>query len=148
MRIQILPLPTVAIGGVVKEPYALVVDQVEGVPDEQALELWQRFGAECGARTVLVVPDTVEIVDRCAGPPVTVNMTDAVIQDADPTAGWPRLDKSQAKPFRACTECGFVYETEDHWKLEYNKAAPRMVMPWPLSKFQAADACPRCLHNF
>lgn len=68
MRIQILPLPLISLGEHTEEPFVFVVDQVEGVPDENAVEQWQRFGREAGARTVLVTDETVEIVDRYAVP--------------------------------------------------------------------------------
>jgi hypothetical protein len=136
MRIQILPLPTVVKGDDVTEPFALIVDRHEGTHERIAEDasVLARFMYDCGALALLVTKETVEVVDRYAQPPVTVTMTDTVIKDA--------------KPFRACTECSFVYETQEDWKREYNRVAPIMMMPWPLRKVQAADTCPRCLHTF
>lgn len=70
MRIQILPLPSNVVGEVVEEPFALVVDQVEEATDETHLEYWSKFGAQCGARSTLVTPATVEVVDRYLPDPV------------------------------------------------------------------------------
>ncbi|MEU4574847.1 hypothetical protein [Nonomuraea sp. NPDC023979] len=70
MRIQILPLPTVVKGDDVEEPFALIVDQHDVDMDEQTAEQWDRFKTSAGARALLIVPDTVEVVDRYAEPAV------------------------------------------------------------------------------
>lgn len=92
MRIQILPLPSNVVGEVVEEPFALVVDQYEGASDETSLEYWSKFGAQCGARSTLVTPATVEVVDRYAEPARVEQ--DPVARFADPVT-LPR-DKAEA----------------------------------------------------
>lgn len=66
MRIQILPLPSVVVGDDVQEPFALIVDQYDADVDEQMAEGWRTFKENCGARALLITPDTVEVVDRYA----------------------------------------------------------------------------------
>ncbi|WP_326646657.1 hypothetical protein OG884_18665 [Streptosporangium sp. NBC_01755] len=68
MRIQIFPLPHVVVGEVVEQPFALVVDQYDAPTTEEEFDRWQHFKQECGARAVLVTPETVEVVDRYAEP--------------------------------------------------------------------------------
>jgi hypothetical protein len=63
MRIQILPLPSVMVGDDMEEPFALVFDQAE---DGIHKELLGEFARQCGAKTFVIVPQTVEIVDRYA----------------------------------------------------------------------------------
>ncbi len=76
MRIQILPLPSVVVGDDAQEPFALVIDRAEeGVHKE----LLGEFARQCGAKTFVIVPQTVEVVDRYAEPaapqePVPGNM--------------------------------------------------------------------------
>jgi len=116
MRIQILPLPAVVIGDVVDEPFALVVDQCEsGLLNTRDDEVWKQFRDDLGARACLVVPYTVEIVDRYADPqppPVAFNIDSTVatskqpvtdwqrtaLKDGEPPLGWSRLAKSKPVP--------------------------------------------------
>lgn len=67
MRIQILPLPSVVVGDDVKEPFGLIVDQC----DTNAVDAseWTRFAEECGACSILITPETVDVVDRYAEAP-------------------------------------------------------------------------------
>jgi hypothetical protein len=90
MRIQILPLPAVMVGDDLQEPFAVIVDQFEWPIDESASAKWRQFKEQCGARAVLVEPETVEIVDRDAepapvphpSPQVSISMSDTVIREA------------------------------------------------------------------
>ncbi|WP_326642928.1 hypothetical protein OG884_05910 [Streptosporangium sp. NBC_01755] len=88
MRIQILPLPHVVVGEVVEQPFALVVDQYDAPTTEEEFDLWQHFKQECGARAVLVTPETVEVVDRYAEPadvqPATPTILDAFAPKGTP----------------------------------------------------------------
>jgi hypothetical protein len=64
MRIQILPLPSLMVGDDMEEPFALLVDQWEGTPAENAV--MKEFGLACGARAVMTTPFTAEILDQHA----------------------------------------------------------------------------------
>ncbi|MFN2636868.1 MAG: hypothetical protein ABR585_07580 [Gemmatimonadaceae bacterium] len=64
MRIQILPLPSIVVGDDVQEPFALVFDQAD---DSINKELLASFAHLCGAKNHIIVPQTVEVVDRYAG---------------------------------------------------------------------------------
>lgn len=112
MRIQILPLPSVMVGDDLAEPFALVVDQcryddpnlMSPLVAEAAQGRWKRFAEECGARTVLVTDETVEIVDRFADPdPARVRVEEMHIHtpkdvDAEKIArGWPRLQRDRSE---------------------------------------------------
>lgn len=73
MRIQILPLPSIVVGDDVQEPFALIIDQWPGdlnppssAETELTEEAFNTFAGACGAKAVLFVKDTVEIVDRYA----------------------------------------------------------------------------------
>lgn len=73
MRIQILPLPSVVVGEHTQEPFALIVDEWPGnlnppssVETELSEGAFNTFARACGAKAVLFVKDTVEIVDRYA----------------------------------------------------------------------------------
>lgn len=80
MRIQVLPLPSTVVGEVVEEPFALIIDQwSEGVSADYD-DQWKGFAADCGARAVLATPQTVEVVDRYAGP--------AAVEEIDRLAGF------------------------------------------------------------
>lgn len=75
MRIQILPLPSVMVGDDMEEPFALIVDQwphPHGSRPTEASERdsadWGGFAQDCGARSIIATPETVEIVDRHAEP--------------------------------------------------------------------------------
>ncbi|MFD9949700.1 hypothetical protein ACFWYW_55560 [Nonomuraea sp. NPDC059023] len=71
MRIQILPLPSVQVGDDMTEPFALIVDQCEyeslqhvtPAARETLNAAWKRFAEECGARSIFVTDDTVDVVD-------------------------------------------------------------------------------------
>lgn len=69
MRVQVLRLPCVVVGDVVEEPFALVVDEAvppAEMPDwarEMSGITWRQFAEECGARSVIVTPDRVEVVE-------------------------------------------------------------------------------------
>jgi hypothetical protein len=77
MRIQILPLPSVMVGDDIEEPFALVVDQAE---DGIHKELLGEFARQCGAKTFIDLPQTVEIVDRYAEtPPQSEAAADALL---------------------------------------------------------------------
>ena len=67
MRIQILLLPSVVVGDDVREPFGLIVDQC----DTNAVDAdrWTRFSEECGACSILITPETVDVVDRYAEAP-------------------------------------------------------------------------------
>lgn len=68
MRIQILPLPSVVVGEMVEEPFALVIDQWDDTPlkAQAYAEQWDAFKTACGARAILATAETVEVVDRFA----------------------------------------------------------------------------------
>ncbi|GAA0853411.1 hypothetical protein ACFQVD_26580 [Streptosporangium amethystogenes subsp. fukuiense] len=90
MRIQILPLPSVVVGEVVEEPFALVIDRAE---DDIPKELLGEFARQCGAKTFVIVPQTVEIVDRYAES--AKDAADMAVESLRTlTEGWPRLDPS------------------------------------------------------
>ncbi|GAA3417591.1 hypothetical protein [Streptosporangium vulgare] len=90
MRIQILPLPSVVVGDDVQEPFALVIDQAE---DDIHKELLGEFARQCGAKTFVIVPQTVEVVDRYAEP--AKHAADVAAESLQAlTEGWPRLDPS------------------------------------------------------
>lgn len=85
------------------------------------------------------------------------DQADGIVVDRILTCDLPRLRSHltpeaaaliEASPYRACAECGHVYLTEADWRREYDKAAPRMLMPFTLETYRNASACPRCLHNF
>ncbi|MEQ4717898.1 hypothetical protein [Nonomuraea sp. B19D2] len=63
MRIQVLRLPLIELGGVSEEPFALIVDQAQyenGGWSEPALAV---FAEQIGARGIWVTNQTVEIVE-------------------------------------------------------------------------------------
>ncbi|MGR6915406.1 hypothetical protein ACU635_14270 [[Actinomadura] parvosata] len=63
MRIQVLRLPLLELGGVSEEPFALIADQVQrdvGAWSEPSLA---EFAERIGARAVWVTDQTVEIVE-------------------------------------------------------------------------------------
>ena len=66
MRIQLLLLPLVEIDeNRHDQPFALVVDQYDGATSEERLEqdavAWGAFARECGARSIMVTPETVDV---------------------------------------------------------------------------------------
>ncbi len=63
MRIQILPLPSVVVGEVVEEPFALIVDEFDGLPSEAEAAQWSKFAKDCGARAVAFSGKTVDVVN-------------------------------------------------------------------------------------
>jgi hypothetical protein len=67
VRIQILPLPSIVRGDDMEEPFALVFDQIE---DDAPKLLLYEFARQCGAKTHVMVPQTVEIVDPYAETPL------------------------------------------------------------------------------
>ncbi|MGW4422543.1 hypothetical protein [Streptosporangium sp. NPDC004631] len=84
MRIQILLLPSVVVGKVVREPFGLVVDQC----DTSAVDAgeWKRFAEECGARSILITPETVDVVDRWTEVPEAEPTEDEVAPSETPSA--------------------------------------------------------------
>ncbi|MEU6709975.1 hypothetical protein ABZ897_00735 [Nonomuraea sp. NPDC046802] len=98
MRIQILPLPSVMVGDDLEEPFALVMDQAdEGVHKE----LLGEFARQCGAKTYVVVPQTVEIVDRYADPAPSPEPLGYVVARAVEGEGW--TSGSRIEPDREAT---------------------------------------------
>lgn len=73
MRIQLLLLPLEDLDGDRSEqPFALVVDQYDGMPTENDMEVWERFREKCGARAGVLTPDTVEIRQEHYSTPLTL----------------------------------------------------------------------------
>lgn len=62
MRIQVLELPNEALGEVVHTPFVIVIDEYTDAAAEDQAAVWQAFRVECGAKSILVTRDTVEIV--------------------------------------------------------------------------------------
>lgn len=85
MRVQILPLPSVVVGDDVREPFGLIVDQC----DTNAIDAdrWTRFAEECGACSILITPETVDVVDRYAEAPEAEPAEDGVAPSETPSAG-------------------------------------------------------------
>ncbi|WP_431928564.1 hypothetical protein [Nonomuraea jabiensis] len=62
MRIHVLRLPLVEMGGTHEEPFALIVDQFHGAPESQ--QTLMTFAEQAGARALWVTEETVEIVEQ------------------------------------------------------------------------------------
>lgn len=65
MRIQVLPLPLVTReDGQHEEPFALIIDQYNGPYGRRTgfIDAAEQFRDDCGARSVLVTEETVEVV--------------------------------------------------------------------------------------
>ncbi|GII42949.1 hypothetical protein [Planotetraspora phitsanulokensis] len=100
MRLQTLLLPHVVDGQKVTEPFAFIVDQAPSsaaaaaYADEILTSQWRDFAAQCGARAVIVTPETVQVGSEQAEPitlPVSLELVDPedesdthVPDDADP----------------------------------------------------------------
>lgn len=84
MRIQVLPLPSVVVGDDVREPFGLIVDQC----DTNAVDVgeWKRFAEECGACSILITPETVDVVDRYAEAPEAEPAEDGPAPSETPSA--------------------------------------------------------------
>lgn len=85
MRIQILLLPSVVVGDDVREPFGLIVDQC----DTNAIDAdrWTRFSEECGACSILITPETVDVVDRWTEAPEAEPAEDGGASPETPSAG-------------------------------------------------------------
>lgn len=110
MRVQILLLPSVVVGDSLEEPFALIVDQHTAASDD--LTPWEQFKTDCGARAVLVTPETVEVVDRYADPTPEADHTDP--GDAQLAEGWKlattpfiQMEASDVDPFKVADELRF-----------------------------------------
>ncbi|GAB2918567.1 hypothetical protein ACFMQL_20465 [Nonomuraea fastidiosa] len=75
MRIQVLRLPLIEMGGIHEEPFALIVDQAQ--PGEDLATLTE-FSEKIGARAMWVTEQTVEVVE-----PATSQWVEAVATDDD-----------------------------------------------------------------
>ncbi|MEU6778570.1 hypothetical protein ABZ912_05155 [Nonomuraea angiospora] len=68
MRIHVLRLPLVEMGGIHEEPFALIVDQFQpGVTSEETAARERTvtmFAEQAGARALWVTEQTVEIVEQ------------------------------------------------------------------------------------
>jgi hypothetical protein len=62
VRIQVLRLPLVELGGIHEEPFALIADQFEGSPECQ--KTLKAFADQAGARAMWVTEESVEIVEQ------------------------------------------------------------------------------------
>lgn len=84
MRIQILLLPSVVVGDDVREPFGLIVDQC----DTNAIDAdrWTRFSEECGACSILITPETVDVVDRWTEAPEAEPAEDGPAPSETPSA--------------------------------------------------------------
>ncbi len=73
MRLQLLLLPLEEVDGKTVQPFALVVDQFDDrlatAEDlDRDLPGWSKFALECGARSVLVTPQDVEVLPQARQP--------------------------------------------------------------------------------
>ncbi|SDL73683.1 hypothetical protein SAMN05421874_12841 [Nonomuraea maritima] len=75
MRIQVLQLPLIEMGGIHEEPFALIVDQAQPGDDTESLN---DFSEKIGARAMWVTEQTVEVVE-----PAPPQWIDAVAADDD-----------------------------------------------------------------
>lgn len=125
MRIQVLPLPSVVVGDDVREPFGLIVDQC----DTNAIDAdrWTRFSEECGAYSILITPETVDVVDRYAeapeaepvfGGPASSETPSAEVADTGPfiwnTGPFIRLGESaNVNPYKIAAE--MCYRLTGRW---------------------------------
>lgn len=113
MRIQILLLPSVVVGDDVREPFGLIVDQC----DTNAIDAdrWTRFSEECGACSILITPETVDVVDRYAEAPEAEPAEDGATPSETPSAEAAdtglsiRLGESaNVNPYKIATELRYL----------------------------------------
>ncbi|KAB8186894.1 hypothetical protein FH608_046235 [Nonomuraea phyllanthi] len=114
MRIQILPLPAVMVGDDLEEPFALVVDQCRyddpnlmspHVADVMARR-WREFAQECGARSVIITDETVEVVDGYAEAPAVEPSRTHEVRLNVPGVDPERVAREMCARLGRCQECG------------------------------------------
>lgn len=65
MRIQILELPREYVGEVSLTPFAIIIDQCDAsgfTDDDGERAAWSSFRNDCGAKSIMVTEQTVEVV--------------------------------------------------------------------------------------
>ena len=78
MRIQVLRLPLIEMGGINEEPFALIVDQFQPGDGGQCEKSLYEFSEKIGARAMWTTEQTVEVVE-----PAPPEWLEAVATDDD-----------------------------------------------------------------